>query len=203
MGLDSVAAADEKKAASEAKAAEATLEKAPAEMAEAASPEPESTDTGATGAVGAETATSETAASDTAASESASDVSVPTGPVITTYTRVALALDNVKKTWMETWGKITDIEYTIKNNEAGTVQVSYIIMNVEGYDDFQKKLVLPVSKQTLAAGVVQANSLKVPNGFAYNEITAGDLTNVKVTIIAFDSADKEVTRTTNEFNLKG
>ena len=123
--------------------------------------------------------------------------------VITTYTRSVLAIDSVKKTWMETWGKITDIGYSLKNNEAGTIKVSYLLMTVEGYDDFEKKITLPLSQQTIAAGATGSAMVKVPNGFAYNELSAGDLTSVQITLTAFDAADKAVANTSNSFDLKG
>ena len=121
--------------------------------------------------------------------------------VITTYdNKVALALNGVKKDWKETWGKITSFDLTIKNSETGAVKTAYIIMAVEGYDDGDKKIIFG---QTIKAGKTLQYTIPVPHGFAYNAVTAGDLTSVDITIQLFDSSDKLISTTKNSMNLQG
>lgn len=127
--------------------------------------------------------------------------------VLTSYSKVALSLNDVSYDWKETWGKITKIDYTIKNNEAGTVEPSYLIMLVEGYDTtenmIRKKISLPLSGQTIKAGQMYSQIANVPQGFAYNHITAGDLNDVRITLTLFDSADKQMGQFSGGFNLQG
>jgi len=146
----------------------------------------------------------ESDAETTTESEDASETaSADDGPVITTYTgKAALAIESVKTAWKETYGKITDIEYTLKNNEVGTVKPSYFMMTVEGYDDYEKKVPLPVSKQSLAAGETQKYTVKVPYGFAYNKATVPDLSNVLITLVLYDESGKQITMTTKRVALE-
>lgn len=126
-----------------------------------------------------------------------------TEEVITKYSKVALATSSVKLEWHETWGKIMQLVLTIKNNEAGTIKPSYLIMNVEGYDDFDKKIELPKTIQLIKAGEKIEGSVNVPNGFAYNKITTGDLATVKVLVKMYDEKDVVITSYEREFNLDG
>ncbi|MBI2666305.1 hypothetical protein HYX13_01705 [Candidatus Woesearchaeota archaeon] len=139
----------------------------------------------------------------TDAADSDSSAPVDVGPVITTYTgKAALAIESVKTAWKETYGKITDIEYTLKNNEAGTVKPAYFYLMVEGYDDYEKKVPLPVSKQSIAAGEIQKYLAKVPNGFAYNKATVPDLSNVLITLVLYDESGKQITTATKRVALE-
>ncbi len=111
--------------------------------------------------------------------------------VITKYAKVALAIPSVKveiKGKEPTWGKITSVDYTIKNNEDGTVKPDYILISqVEGYDnDYNKKIPLPASTKTLSAGKTISSSIIVPNGFTYSEATAGKINDVTITFVLFD-----------------
>ncbi len=160
----------------------------------------------------ASTATTETPASNATASPNETvvaaantDNSVET--IVTTYSKVAVSLNDVIKDWKGTWGKIVKIDYTIKNNEAGTIKPAYFIMLVEGYDTgdsaIPKKISLPLSSQSIKAGESYSLVINVPQGFAYNAITTGDLSNVRVTLQLYDSADKLMGTYNNEFNLQG
>jgi hypothetical protein len=131
------------------------------------------------------------------------DVAENSEPIITKYKKVAVAINEVKKDWKGTWGKITQITYTIKNNEAGTIKPAQLVMIVEGYDDFEKKIPLPASSKTLKAGKTVSSTVNVPSGFAYNEITAGNLANVKITVSLLDGDEKEMASFANDFNLNG
>ncbi|MEK6901330.1 MAG: hypothetical protein AABX37_03245 [Nanoarchaeota archaeon] len=126
------------------------------------------------------------------------------GPIITTYTKVAFSLSGVTKKWMETWGKVTQVEITIKNNEAGTIKPSYMIMNMEGYDDYDKKIQLPLSSQTIKAGQTLSKTVLVPKGgFDYNEKTAGNLADVIITLTLYDGNDKQMALYSRSMSLKG
>ncbi len=137
-----------------------------------------------------------------AASADVSKDAVPE-EVITKYSKVALATSGAKVEWHETWGKINQLALTIKNNEAGTIKPSYLIMNVEGYDDFDKRIDLPKTIQLIKAGEKIEGTVNVPNGFAYNQVTAGDLANVHVLVKMYDDKDTVITSYDREFNLNG
>ena len=155
----------------------------------------------------AEPTTAAPAASETQTTNTTPASSAPTGAaaadegdVITTYAKVALALTSVKKDWKETWGKVTSFDLTVKNNEAGTVKSSYILMSLEGYEDAEKKIIFG---QTIKEGKTLQYTIPVPKGFAYNAITAGDLSSVDITIQLYDASDKLMSTTTNAMNLQG
>ncbi len=160
------------------------------------SPEEETAETSPTAAAVVQPAASGDTTTESAAAE---DV----GPIVTTYTKVAFSLSGVTKKWMETWGKITQVEITIKNNEAGAIKPSYMIMNVEGYDDYDKKITLPLSAQTVRAGETLSRTILVPKGgFGYNEKTAGNLGDVIITMTLYDGNDKQMALYSRPMNLK-
>ena len=80
-------------------------------------------------------------------------------------------------------------------------------MLVEGYDTGEsaipKKISLPLSSQTIKAGESYSLVINVPQGFAYNAVTAGDLANVGIVLQLYDSADKLMGTHSNEFDLRG
>lgn len=123
--------------------------------------------------------------------------------IITKYSKVALATSSVKLEWHETWGKIMQLVLTIKNNEAGTIKPSYLIMNVEGYDDFDKRIDLPKTIQTIKSGEKIEGTVNVLNGFAYNKVTTGELGTVRVIVKMYDDKDTVITSYEREFNLDG
>ena len=125
------------------------------------------------------------------------------GEIITKYSKVALATSGTKLDWQNTWGKITQIALTIKNNEIGTIKPSYLIMNVEGYDDFDKRIDLPSALQTVKAGEKVEATVNIPNGFAYNPITTGDLSSVHILVKMYDGKDTLITAYERDFNLDG
>ena len=124
-------------------------------------------------------------------------------PVITTYNKVALSLGDVSIDWKDTWGKIKSFQYTIKNNEAGTIEPDHFVMLVEGYDDFEKVVPLPKSSQSLSSDVVASSYAIVPSGFTYSELSAGDLSSVDVTIIMYDDSGKEMAQVKKSVDLEG
>lgn len=124
-------------------------------------------------------------------------------PIITTYTKVAVAINAVDKDWKETWGKITKVDYTIKNTETGTIKPDHLGMLVEGYDDFEKKIPIPLSSRSIKAGESVSAKVQVPQGFSYSPVTAGDLTTVEITFTLYDADNKVMTSFKTAYNLKG
>lgn len=122
---------------------------------------------------------------------------------ITTYNKVSLGINEVKTDWKGTWGKITGINYAIKNLESGPIKINHFLLYVEGYDDYEKKVPLVGSKQIVKAGTSQSSLATVPNGFSYSEVTAGDLSSVTVTLILYDAGENEVASATKTANLQG
>ncbi len=127
----------------------------------------------------------------------------PEESIITTYTKVAVAINDVDFDWKGTWGKITKVDYTIKNTEAGTIKADHLGMLVEGYDDFEKKIPLPLSSKTVKAGESASAKVQVPQGFSYSEVTAGDLAEVVITFTLYDAGDKVMATFKTAYNLKG
>ncbi len=125
-----------------------------------------------------------------------------TEPVITSYSKVALALNDVSIDWKTTWGKITKIDYTIKNNEEGTIEPAYFKMLVEGYDDYEKKITLPLSSKSIKAGQSYNANILIPQGFSYAESATGDLASVDITLILFDANDKSMASYRKSVNLQ-
>ena len=124
---------------------------------------------------------------------------------LTSYSKVAIALTNMKIDWKgDDWGKISQISYTIKNNEEGSVKADYLVLTVEGYEDeaLKKKIPLPLSSQKFSAGKSYSQSLNVPKGFTFAESTTGTLTNVRVGLVLYDSKGKMMGSFSKEFDLK-
>ncbi|MEW5897460.1 MAG: hypothetical protein AB1668_07230 [Nanoarchaeota archaeon] len=141
----------------------------------------------------------ETAVNDTAKNETEEVEEI----VITDYKYVKLTLDSVYKKWMGTWGKITGIEYTIVNNEGGTIKPHHFIIIVEGYPDVNKEFIVPYTTEKIKSKVTLKDSAAVSGGFAYNEKTAGDLTGVDIQLYLYDASGKVIASTLKSVNLQG
>ncbi len=123
--------------------------------------------------------------------------------IITTYSKVALAVNDVFFDWKTTWGKITKFKYTIKNEESGTIEPDYFMIVVEGYTDYDKKIPLPVELKTVKAHTKVATTVTIPSGFSYNELETGSLDNVDISFLLYDINDKLITSYRKGFNLAG
>ncbi|NQV91197.1 hypothetical protein HQ489_01875 [Candidatus Woesearchaeota archaeon] len=123
--------------------------------------------------------------------------------IITKYTTSQLILNNVKVDWKDTWGKITQLDYTIINGEEGTIKPSYIAIKVEGYGDFEKKMPLPTSGRTVKQDQRFEAITNVPKGFAYSESTTGDLGSVNIIANLYDANDNVIGTSIGDFSLKG
>lgn len=119
------------------------------------------------------------------------------------YKRVALSIDNVEKSWKGTWGKITRVKYTIKNNNADcTAKPSSFIMLVEGYDDIETDV--PFISFDVESGKTKKATVIVPKGgFSYNEVTTGDLSSVEVTIRLYDEDGNIMGQSKRNVNIAG
>jgi len=122
--------------------------------------------------------------------------------IITDYNKVILNLNDISIDWKTTWGKITRLEYSIKNSEEGIIKPDYFLMVVEGYD-FEKKVELPAGSKEIKAKTTISSAATVLNGFGYNELNTGDLTSVEITLSLYDSSDTLMAATTKPFNLEG
>jgi len=122
--------------------------------------------------------------------------------LITDYNNVVLALDKANVKWMETWGKIQSIEISLKNGERGRVEPSYMIMNVRGYD-LEKRIPLPSGLKTVKRGTTLKAKITVPSGFAYSELTAGNLGSVPITLVMYDAGGKEMATLEKAVSLMG
>ncbi len=152
----------------------------------------------------AEETTSEEAATET--SNTTADTATKTAddePILTTYSKVALAITDVSFDWKGSWGKITKLKYTIKNNEEGTVKVNHMGLLVEGYEDLEKKAPIPPSSRKLKAKTAVSSTANVEGGFSYSKVTAGDLADVVLVINLYDPDGKIVTSFKKGFNLQG
>ena len=89
-------------------------------------------------------------------------------PIITTYSKVAISLGQPTTKWYGNWGKITHLQYTIKNNEAGTIKPAYFLMTLKGYDDIEKKVPVSAGSLTIKSGQVSSAKVEIPSGYAYN-----------------------------------
>ncbi len=120
------------------------------------------------------------------------------------YSKVALSLDEVYLDWKGTWGKITGIAYTIKNNEVGSIKPHHFVMMVEGYDDIQKKFEVQYTSQKVKAGETWKDEASV-GGFAYSakQIPDGDLTKVRISLALYDASDKLIASHSRDVNLQG
>jgi len=75
-------------------------------------------------------------------------------------------------------------------------------MSVEGYGDYEKEVPLPPGSQTIPAHKAASSSALVPQGFPYSEVSAGDLTNVRISLSLYDANDTLMASYQKEFNLK-
>ena len=123
--------------------------------------------------------------------------------IIDTYKNVKTQINEVKIDWQETWGKITQIRYSIINGEEGTILPAHFLVMVEGYKDAEKKAYLSEDLQKIKSGQIQSGLVTLEKPFNYNEITTGNLENVQVRIILFDVDNKPIASSQKEFNLNG
>lgn len=150
-------------------------------------------------ASGTEELTVETSSNETAVSTASADEIV-----VVSYSKVAISLDEVYKEWKGTWGKMTGIKYTIKNNEVGTVKPHHFIMLVEGYDDIEKSFEVGIATQRVKAGVTVQDEAST-GGFSYNpkSIPDGDLKKVKISLFLYDAENKLIAAHHRDVNLEG
>ncbi len=123
--------------------------------------------------------------------------------IITEYNNVEFTFDDVKIDWKETWGKVTYAGFTIKNNEAGTIKPSKVVMTMEKYERTEREIPLPPSAQTVKSTETLSKMLLIPHGFSYSRVTLDSLDDVKVTLTLYDEAGKEIASASKGFNLQG
>ena len=123
--------------------------------------------------------------------------------VITSYGNVALAVEEWYKEWYEeaSWGRLNGLSFTIKNNEAGTIKPEFFRMTMEGDDDRETEFEVPYTSQSIKAGQSFSDEAAISGGFAYNPRTAGDLSNVKISLFLYDGSGKMIAYTVQDYNL--
>ena len=126
----------------------------------------------------------------------------PAEKIITKYSKVAVSLNDITIEPKETWGKIIQLDFTIKNNEDGTILPDQFLMSVEGYNDYEKSVPLSTSSKVIKSGAALNQKVNIPKGFAYNEVTIGKLTNVKVKITLIDGEGREMGSYEKAFDLE-
>lgn len=146
-------------------------------------------------------------AADSGATAAAVVETEPAEEIITTYKKVALAIEGVNKIWKEpgVWGRMTGIEYTIKNSELGTIKPAYFIMTVKGYEDMEKRFAVPYTSETVKAGQTLQDAAAIggsPSGFAFNKAQV-NLQRVEIKLMMFDAADKVMALAVREVDLSG
>jgi hypothetical protein len=121
------------------------------------------------------------------------------------YHKVSFAIKNVRVDWREYWGKITHLDYTIKNSEEGTIKLDHFVMYVEGYEDIgsEKEIPLPFNSKEIKSKTSVSSTVTVPGGFNYNEKTMGSLDAVGIRLILFDADDKAMASFKKNFDLSG
>ncbi|MDP3640314.1 MAG: hypothetical protein Q8R53_03880 [Nanoarchaeota archaeon] len=139
--------------------------------------------------------------------EMASLVSPPTlpeEPIITTYAQVEFLLNDVGYEWLDSHGRILELDYTIVNNEAGTILPHYFVLEVEGYTDIRKNILLARNSQRIPAHRKLSTQLPLQSpGFTYAESVTGDLANVRITLSLYDGEDVLLDAFVKEFDLRG
>jgi hypothetical protein len=123
--------------------------------------------------------------------------------IITEYSAVELTLNDIRIDWKTTWGKVTHLEYSIKNNEEGVIKPEYFMMSMEGYGDYEKKVSLPYTSKEIPAHSSASSMATIDSGFSYSELSCGDLTNVKIVLSLYDINDTLMDSYEKEFNLQG
>jgi hypothetical protein len=124
--------------------------------------------------------------------------------IIKIYGKVDLAIEDVEVDWMETWGRIKRIKYTIINNHEGTIKPDEFKLSVEGYSDIEKPVPLPGSSKIIKAGMAGTSVALVPGGFAYTEKDAGgNLGDVTLTLSLIDSSGSSMATVTKNVDLSG
>ena len=125
--------------------------------------------------------------------------------IITDYNSVALAINEVQFDWKGTWGKITKLKYTIKNNEGGTIKPEYITIMVEGYPEegSMKKAPVAPSSRSVKSKTAVSSVAAVTGGFSYSKTEIGDLSDVIVTAVLYDASGKQMATYSKGFNLQG
>jgi hypothetical protein len=125
--------------------------------------------------------------------------------LITTYTKVELEINSVNTVWKDTWGQITSLTILIDNQENGKIEPEYLVLHVEGYDQFYdlERIDLQSGFKSISAGKKLSGTVSLKEPFSYSDSVISNLRNVEVELILYDSDDKMITKTTKYFDLEG
>lgn len=130
---------------------------------------------------------------------------LPPEVIITNYNNVAVSLDDVQIDWKGTWGKITEVVFSIKNNERGTIQPDYIKVHIQGYDEkgARKADIHPLAKSIRSGQKLTQIRTRLSSPYSYSETVVGDLMGVPVVIFLYDAGDNLIMSATSSMNLQG
>jgi len=123
--------------------------------------------------------------------------------VTTDYSGVTLTLNEAYINWKGTWGKVSGIDYNIKNGADGTIKPDHFKMLMEGYDDVDKQFDVGFASKSIKSDVDKNDDVSIPDGFSYNEVTTGDLANVEISLYVYDSDKKLIASTKKAVDLNG
>jgi len=130
--------------------------------------------------------------------------------VVTTYDNVVLTLTDVGVDWKDTWGKITSVTYTIKNDEEGAIKPHHFTMMVEGYPaDEPGEFEVSFSSQKVGSHTSIKDSSVVygyggkTKGFSYNPSETGDLASVEIKLFLWDKDNNLIAHSKMMADLNG
>ena len=133
-------------------------------------------------------------------------------PVVTTYDNVALTLTDVGVDWKDTWGKISSVTYSLKNDEDGTVKPDHFTMLVHGYPvDEPGQFEVPYTSESVKShssiqdsAIVYAFGGKT-KGFSYSpsEPGIGDINSVEIKLFLWDKDNNLIGHSTLNADLSG
>lgn len=107
-------------------------------------------------------------------------------PVVTTYAHVNVALEKVYVDWHDGWGKIKGVEFSLLNNEAGTVKPNYIEISLPDYEDRIKQSEMKDTQMTVTSGETLLADVAIDGGYSYSN-TVVDTQNAMFTLAVFDA----------------
>lgn len=114
-----------------------------------------------------------------------------------------LQLTDVAYEWYDSWGKINQLSITIKNNGIEAIKPAYLIMSVEGYGDWNKKIDLPASFQNVEVGKEVTGGILLPSSFAYSLAGVGDVNNVNIALSLHEKNGMLLDKSSNDVDLNG
>ena len=127
--------------------------------------------------------------------------------LITTYSKVALSLDEIESELKSAadekprWGVINKIKYTIKNSENGKIMPKYLVIMTPANRDYEKDVKVSEEAEELFSTEIVSEWGELERPFSFNEKTVGNLEKVKLILTLYDYNDKIMTTFSGTFDL--